>query len=257
MDRKKQKQRHAFDPSIPRPLYQQVKHFISEQIRSGEWGRHSKIPSENELVDSLGVSRMTINRALSELTGEGHLIRLQGVGTFVAQPKPLSALLEIKSIAEEIKNMGGVHSCEVYLLQEETVSQELAGAMELPVGAPVFHSILIHRDRGKAIQLEDRYVNPAMAPDYLKQDFTAMTPSEYLTGLSPATEVEHIIEAILPDEEVQGFLEIDPHEPCLVLYRRTWVNDIVVSKNSFFYPGSRYRIGGRFKPASLNRRGMV
>jgi GntR family histidine utilization transcriptional repressor len=254
MDWKKQKQRQAFDHTIPRPLYQQVKHFIAEQIRSGEWGRHSKIPSENELVDTLGVSRMTINRALSELTQEGHLIRLQGVGTFVAQPKPLSALLEIKSIAEEIANMGGVHSCEVFLLQEESVSPELAGMMDLPIGAPVFHSILIHRDRGKPIQLENRHVNPAMAPDYLKQDFTAMTPSEYLTGIAPATEVEHIIEAVLPDKDIQRFLEMEPHDPCLVLFRRTWVQEIVVSKNSFFYPGSRYRIGGRFKPASRTLR---
>ncbi|KHG49472.1 histidine utilization repressor domain protein [Enterobacter hormaechei subsp. xiangfangensis] len=47
-------------------------------------------------------ARMTINRALRELTDEGLLVRLQGVGTFVAEPKGQSALFEIRSIADEI-----------------------------------------------------------------------------------------------------------------------------------------------------------
>lgn len=73
--------------SAPAPFYEKVKMEISEKISSGIWQPHDRIPSEAELVAQYGFSRMTINRALRELTDEGLLVRLQGVGTFVAEPK--------------------------------------------------------------------------------------------------------------------------------------------------------------------------
>lgn len=235
------------------PLYQQVKQFIEARIISGEWSPDTKIPSENELVTELGASRMTVNRAFRELASEGHLTRVQGVGTFVAAQKPQSALLEIKSISEEIQISGGIHSSEIHLLKKEKANLELAKSMELKPGSSVYHSIIVHKDRNTAIQFAERYVNPAIAPDYIKQDFTKITPSEYLLNVAPITEVEHVVEAILPDKKVQKILSIKSSEPCLLLLRRTWVKGIVATRNRFIYPGSRYRIGGRFTPSTSNR----
>ncbi|WP_153016042.1 GntR family transcriptional regulator, partial [Pseudomonas savastanoi] len=67
----------------PAPLYARVKQMIALQIQNGTWPPHHRVPSESELVTQLGFSRMTINRALRELTAEGLLVRMQGVGTFV------------------------------------------------------------------------------------------------------------------------------------------------------------------------------
>ena len=61
----------------PAPLYARVKQMISQQIQSGAWPPHYRVPSESELVNELGFSRMTINRALRELTAEGLLVRMQ------------------------------------------------------------------------------------------------------------------------------------------------------------------------------------
>ncbi len=237
-------------PSSPLPLYRQVKKYIQEQINRNTWKPDSKIPSENEFVRTLGVSRMTVNRALRELTLEGLLVRLQGVGTFVAHRKPQSALLEIKSISREIENRGGVHSSEVHLLEKLPASEKLAAILGVPSGTPVYHSILVHRDSGVPIQYAERFVNPAIAPDYLNQDFTSITPSDYLLSVAPITEVEHIIESARPPEKVRLLLEMEPSEPCLILSRKTWSRDIVATSNTLIYPGSRYRIGGRFKPPS-------
>jgi GntR family histidine utilization transcriptional repressor len=196
---------------------------------------------------------MTVNRALRELTTDGHLVRLQGVGTFVASPKPQSALLEIKSVANEIRERGGSHSSKVLLVAREPASEDLARAMDLEVGFSVFHCMVVHLEDGLPIQLENRYVNPAVAPDFLRQDFTKITPSEYLLETAPVTSAEHIIEALMPDRQIRKLLEMQAGEPCLVLHRRTWTHDLVATKGSFFYPGSRYRIGGRFKPSSGSR----
>jgi GntR family transcriptional regulator, histidine utilization repressor len=240
-------------PSEPTPLYQQVKSFILSRITTGEWVPHSRILSETELVSACGASRMTVNRALRELTSEGRLVRLQGVGTFVAPPKPQSALLEIRSVASEIRGRGGVHTSRVLFQKEEPAPKDVGSAMELVPNSAVFHCLLLHLENGTPIQLEDRYVNPEVAPLFLEQDLTRVTPSEYLLSVAPVTDAEHIIEAVAPDRRTRKLLEMQADEPCLVLHRRTWTHNLVATRGSFFYPGSRYRLGGRFSPSSNSR----
>jgi len=237
----------------PQPIYRKLKNYIEQQILSGAWQRDMKIPSENQFVELLGISRMTVHRALRELTADGHLVRLHGVGTFVAPPKARSALLEIRSIAEEIEERGGVHTSELHLLEEEPASPQLAVAMGLPTRGNVYHSITVHRDSGLAIQLSDRHINPTFAPDYIRQDFSKITPSEYLLKVAHPDEVEHVVEASMPDEQVQALLEVAASEPCLVLNRMTWVKGLLATNNRIVWPGSRHSIGGRFRPIGAQR----
>jgi GntR family histidine utilization transcriptional repressor len=234
--------------SSPSPLarYQRVKHFIAAHIENGKWRPGERIPSENQLVESMGVSRMTVNRALRELAEEGVLVRSQGVGTFVAEQKPLAGLVEIRSIAEEILWAGGVHSCEIRLLEERSAAPPVAEALGLHAGERVFHSLIVHKNHDLPVQLAERWVNPAVAPDFLKQDFEKTTPHQYLQDVAPMQEAQHFLEAVLPDKEAQALLRIEPNEPCLLLLRRTWALGRVATDNRFIYPGSRYRMGCRF-----------
>ena len=229
-------------------LYQQVKSYVVKHIHSGTWLPGARIPSENELADQFKASRMTVNRALREMTAEGHLVRTQGLGTFVAKPKPLTSLLEVRSIDEEIKGWGGVHSSDMHLLQAEVLPPDLASAMQLPEGAPVYHAIVVHKDRGTPVLLADRFINPVCAPELLEQDFEKQTITRYLLDTVPLTKVEHVIEAVIPDQKTVRLLEIGATEPCLCLHRQTWNGGIVATHSTLTYPGSRYRIGGRFRP---------
>jgi GntR family histidine utilization transcriptional repressor len=220
------------------------------RIVCGELQPGMRIDSENELVQRLKVSRMTVNRALRELTGEGVLRRLQGVGTFVAGCKPQSALFEIIPINEEIELRGGSHSCEVLLLREERAQPMLAASLNIAAYGAVYHAQLLHKENDRPIQLADRYINPQLAGNFLAQDFRYITPSAYLLSLFPVTEVEHVIEAVIPEPWVRGHLAINEVEPCLVLHRRTWVGELIATKSTFYYPASRHSIGGRFKPGA-------
>lgn len=238
------------------PRYQQVKDYIIDRINSGAWRPGMKIDSEAELVAVTGVSRMTANRALRELTAEGRLTRIQGSGTFVAEQKPQSALFEIHSIAKEIRERGGKYSCEVHSLQEEKARPQLAKAMLLAPYTTVYHSVIVHKDNGVPIQLSSRFINPTIAPDYLKQDFTRLTPNEYLLSLAPITSVEHVIEALIAEPWIRNLLEINSAEPCLALHRKTWVGEVIATCSTFYYPGSRYTLGGRFTPPSAGSIGI-
>ena len=127
------------------------------------------MPSEAELVAHFGVSRMTVNRALRELQAEGLVDRVQGVGTFAAQLHRVSSTLTIRDLHEEIVARGHRHHAEVHLAREERAPRELAQQLGLAAGAPVFHTLIVHHENGVPLQCEDRYVNPACAPDYLER----------------------------------------------------------------------------------------
>jgi GntR family histidine utilization transcriptional repressor len=230
----------------PGPLYQRVKDHICRQIQDGALPPDARVPSEIELVKSFGISRMTVNRAMRELTAAGILTRIPGVGTFVAPPQIRTELLEIRNIADEIRSRGHHHTCRVDTAETQAAPAVVAQALQVPAATPVFHTLLVHYENNIAIQVEDRYVNPAIAPDYLQADFTTITPNQYLVDLAPITEGEHVLEAVLADERTRRLLGIKPSEPCLRLSRRTWSQDRVVTCAWLTHPGALYRMGARF-----------
>ena len=225
-------------------LYESVKRMIRGQIQSGAWPAKHRIPSENELVAHLGVSRMTINRALRELAAEGQLVRIQGLGSFVAQGKGQSSIFEVRNIADEIAERGHVHSARVVSLDSTRASPEIATELALPIGATVFHSVIVHSEDDVPVQLEDRYVNAAVVPDYIRQDFSRITPNRYLTDLVPLAEASHEIEAVLPAVWEAKLLSIGRTDPCLLMHRKTWRGDEIVTSARLLIPGGRYKLQG-------------
>jgi GntR family histidine utilization transcriptional repressor len=235
-------------------LYERVKAYIRQKARCGEWKPGDRIPSENDLVRILGVSRMTINRALRELSDAGELMRRGGVGTFVAEPRPQSTLLMIAQIGDEIRARGHRYHWKVILKTRESAPNEIAASMEIAAGAPVFHLICVHYENDVPVQLEDRYVNPASAPRFLDQMFETQPPGVYLLEAVPADEIEHTVDSVLPGAGAR-LLKIDKNEPCLMLTRRTWSGSTLVTFAKLLYPASRYRLSCRFKPTTIQERG--
>ena len=229
--------------SHPEAAYRTVKNYIVEKIRNGAWVEGHRIPSEAELMKQFGLSRMTVHRALRELTAEQALTRVQGVGTFIAASKYQSTLVEIRNIADEIRSRGHLHSAEVLVLREEKAG-ETGPRFGVTSGSKLFHSVIVHREDGVPVQLEDRFVNPAVAPDYLAQDFARSTPNEYLMRVAPLERVEYTIEAAVPDAGARRLLAMRSTEACLVLYRKTWSQGAVASSARLVHPGSRYRFTG-------------
>jgi GntR family transcriptional regulator, histidine utilization repressor len=228
------------------PAYQGIKDFILARIHAGEWAEGDQVPSENELARDFNVARMTVNRALRELTAEQVLTRVQGSGTFVARPKYESTLVAIRSISDEIVARGHRYHAKVLHIGGEIADAALADEMQLKAGSAIFHSRVLHFENDEPVQLEERWVNPAVAPDYALQDFTNTTPNQYLVRVAPLQRVEYRIEALAADDLTRDWLSMDDAEPCLVLHRRTWSQGVVASVANLWHPGSRYRFTGHF-----------
>src|SRR6202451_3903161 len=230
------------------PLYLKVKRHILDTIGSGKWATSARVPSENDIVKTFGVSRMTANRALRELRDEGVLVRIAGVGSFVADQTARAHPLQIRGIADEIRERGHVHRAEIVSLERIRAVADLAEDFGIAPRGELYCSLIVHFENDRPIQLEDRYVLPKLAPDYLNMDFSRTTPHDYLVKVGPLQEVWHLVRAEMPDERTRRLLTMKRDEPCLVVIRRTWTAGQIASVARLYYPGPRYELSGRFRP---------
>lgn len=210
----------------------------TERLRAGD-----QVASENQLAQRFGVSRMTARRALTELVDEGILARTQGVGTFVSDSRPMSSMLTIRGIQEEIAARGHRHRSEIIAQQAVPASATVAQWLGVAAKTTVFYTCFVHFDNDLPVQIETRWVNPQWAPLYLEQDFNTMTANQYLNTVAPLTEADHSVEAVLPDALTAASLAIEPHIPCLKISRRTFSARGIVSFATLMHPGNRYRLG--------------
>jgi GntR family histidine utilization transcriptional repressor len=238
----------SLPPSAAR--YLQVKHFILQQIAGGALRAGERVPSENELTRALTVSRMTANRALRELAADGVLVRVAGVGTFVAEQRVHAHPLEVRNIADEIRARGHEYRVRVVALDSVSATRELAERCAVKPGTSLDHSLLTHFEDGAPLQVEERYVNPQVAPGYLKNDFTRVTPHEFLIRVAPLQRAEHTVRALVPERRIRRLLRLEPGEACLLILRRTFSNGRVASVADLYHPGSRYELAATCQPRS-------
>jgi len=226
------------------PIFQQIKDYLVGEIASGRWKEGELVPSEQALVRQFGVSRMTVNRAVRELTAEQVLVRRQGSGTYVAPQKYQGTLVEIRNIADEIRVRGKLHASRVLALEARSADDTLAAEFDQEPGATLFHSLIVHFENETPVQLEDRWVNPACAPAYLEQDFARITPNEHLMAAAPLQGASYTIEAQPAPAEEARLLAIAAGAPCLVLHRRTTSAGRVASVATMWHPGHLARFTG-------------
>lgn len=228
------------------PLYAVIKQRIADAIKDGSLKPGDRVPSESELVQQFDVSRMTANRALRELQTAGILVRRAGSGTFVAEPKPIGQLIEIRNIADEVRTRGHVYRARVIQNRAERANSETAPLIEAQLGTKLFHSIIVHHEDEFPIQIEERFVLGSIAPDYDKLDFTQLTPNEYLSRIAPLERVEHRVNAMMPDARTRTMLGLADNEPVLRMTRRTWSAGRLVSHAWLTHPGKRFELTAAF-----------
>ena len=232
--------------STPEPRYAAIKNYVLAEISRGGLRPGDRIKSEAELIKHFGVSRMTAHRALRELQDAGVVVRMPGLGTFVADPSSKGHIIEIRNIADEIRSRGHEHSARVLVNKSLKADRKNAALLGVGPGTPIFHSMIVHCEAGVPIQLEERFVLGAAAPGYDKADFTRTTPNEFLTRAAPLERVDHTVRAINADPATQEMLHVKAGEPCLLLIRQTWSKSRLVSYARLTHPGSRFEFDDSF-----------
>ena len=152
------------------PLYRQLMQRIRADIASGVYPVHSRIPSEAELTEAYQVSRVTVRKALAELTREGLLRRMQGKGTFVCVPRIQKSLREITSFHEACRVMGCVPGTRVISAQVIPAQDDVRESLRL-TGEEAVEIIRLRTADGEPVMLETNCFPMAYA-SLLEADLT-------------------------------------------------------------------------------------
>lgn len=229
-------------------VYEQIKRVLGNQITSGAWPAGERVPGEEELARHFGTARMTVHRALRELTDSGHIIRRRRAGSFVAAPPAPSAVLEIADMARVIPQRGQRYRYEC--LSNDTVAapDDISLRLGIQEGADVQYVLCRHLGDGDAVELEERWINLQVLPEAAAQNFRTLSPGAWLLSVAGWTEAEHVISAENADEVTAEQLDIEAGTACLILERRTFQDDAVVTFARLTHPGNRHRFTERFKP---------
>jgi GntR family histidine utilization transcriptional repressor len=229
-------------------VYQQIRRAVARPILRGEWLPGARIPSEHELIELFGASRMTINKALTSLADEGLIVRRRRLGSFVAARPPERSVTEIWDVGAEVARIGQEYAFELLHRQRFAADAATAELFGVEPGVEVIEVRGRHRANGTPVQIERRLINLEAAPAAEKADFSSTPPGRWLLDHIAWTDAEHLIRAVNADRETAALLEIEERTACLMVERRTWANRLPITWVSLVNPGASRQIVGRFSP---------
>ena len=230
--------------AVKLPQFALIKQYINDHIDSGAWPAGTRTPSENELCSIFSVSRMTARRALQELADQGMLSRAPGLGTFVAEIELQTPSVEIPNIVDQAIKSGS-YSSRILSLGAISAPAEIAELMHRSTVTEVYQAIVVHLDKQTPIQWQALYVNPDLAPAFLKQNYTKITPDAYLDWISPVSGKDHQLEAVLPSpiQRRELGLTAESSAVCMQLNQRCWSQKTVRNYSQLAHPASRFHLG--------------
>jgi GntR family transcriptional regulator len=233
----------GLDRSSPLPLYYQLKEIFRSWIISGMFDVHGKFPSENELQKMFSVSRMTIRRALTELVNEGFLIREQGRGSFVVQPRVQSSLRRLTSFSEDMQ-MRGLTTQSVILSFQVLRDSEVAAQMGIVKDEELVQLRRLRLVEGEPVAIQNAFIRHRFCPDIVTRglmDGSLYKTLENVYGLRLGLAIQ-TVEAKPADDYEASLLKIKVGQPVLLLERLTYLSSgepLEYVRSS--YRGDRYR----------------
>lgn len=226
------------------PKYYRVKEVIMAEIDGLQPG--SPLPDERTLAASFETSRTTIRQALQELSREGRIMRRQGHGTFVAEPK-LTLPLRLSSHTEDMHELGMVPSSRVLSVTDEYADDTIGDALGISAGDPITVISRVRLADGIPLALEINHLSQARFPGIARLINDHVSLYEILVddyAVTPDHALETIESAPATPEEAK-LLETEIGTPMMLMSRQSFESD----GDAFEYVRSVYR-GDRYRFAT-------
>ena len=224
---------------------------MRQKILSGRWEPGRQLPKETDLADDYDVSRMTMNKVLTQLSREGFLIRRRRSGTVVAQPRAQSAVMAISDIAQEVAALGQGHEWRLLRAQIRRLSDSEARLLDFAEAQPgqdVLFLTGLHATRAEPFCLETRAVNLAAVPEILQVNLKSVAPGQWLLQSMPFSQASHRIRAVSCAGREAKLLELPVGSACLEVLRKTRIEQNWVTHVRLLYPGEAHQLVAEFTP---------
>lgn len=199
------------------PLYHQLMQRLQEDIERGTYAIGSRIPPEHQLEQLYNVSRVTVRRALAELTADGLLEKKQGKGTFVSTPRISQDLKSIHSFHDACKQNGFQGATRVVHVQETEADAADVQELNLRAGDKVLETLRVCTADGVPVVLEENHFS--MAYSYLENENLSGSLYSVLRdyGIEPK-QATHDISMAFATESQAKLLEVEPGAPLMRLH---------------------------------------
>ncbi|MDX6329896.1 MAG: GntR family transcriptional regulator, N-acetylglucosamine utilization regulator [Streptomycetaceae bacterium] len=232
----------------PEPLWVRAKGILQARIAGGELRPGARLPPERELCQLLGISRVTLRKALSALVDEGVLRATHGRGWYVTTPERGDWPNTLESFSETARRMGLVPSSRVLRLELGTATYDEAEAFQIAPGTPLYRVDRVRMLDEVPIAVDESLVPADIAAGFDGIDFTNRSLYDVITSLGfQLTQAEATIEARSADAALAGHLAIAAGTP--VLEMRQIVCDRTqrpLLSSTIRYAGDRYRLRTSF-----------
>ena len=239
------KEKNAERPSLHNRILRDVK----EKILSGTWPPGHQIPFEITMATEYGCSRMTVNKALTQLSREGILERNKKRGTFVKAPQSVSAAFEITNIQKEVEDSGESYSYKLLHDAFRSASELEAQLLGLKKLRNIRSLTCLHSANDRPFCFEQRIVNVNAAPQIEQVKFENTSPGAWMLSNIPWNSAKHQIIATSATEDVARMLKIALGDACLVIERRTQNKRGYITWARLTYAGEQHRLVTNFTPA--------
>lgn len=209
-----------------KPLYNQIREYLLDRIVDGTYPPHSQIPSENELGELFNVSRITVRQALTQLQQEGLIFKVHGKGSFVSRPKAFQNVSQLQGFAEAMTGMGYEIFNQVKFFDFVAAPIHVAAKLKLPVGTKVAEIKRVRLLNRKPVSFEITYLPESIGiqlqqVDLVTTDIFLAIEQQFQIPLGHA---DLNIDAILADDELSSFLQVEHNAPILRVERLTHNN---------------------------------
>jgi GntR family transcriptional regulator len=238
----------ALAGGYPEPLWRQAKAELARRVTVGEVKPGSRLPPERELCRLLGVSRVTLRKALTALVDEGVLRAAQGRGWYVAPAERKEWPNTLESFSETARRMGLVATSRILRREFGPASFDEAEAFQIAPGTPLYRLERVRMLDGVPTAVDHSLIPADIAVGFDAVDFTARSLYATISGLGhELAQADTTIEARPADAALAGHLAIAAGTP--VLYMRQLVRDRgqrPLLSSSIRYAGDRYRLRTSF-----------
>ena len=233
-----------------RTRHTQIIEDLRAKIIEGHWPPGYQFTKETELAKRYGVSRMTMNKALTQLAQEGFIIRKKRRGTFVAQARRQSAVLEINIPGDEVAALGKRYDWRLKRSEARSLGPgdlRHLGVRRASVAEPALVLQGVHYSDDVPFCYESRAINLSSVPDAASVDFGVEVPGSWLLRSMPWTTARHAVRAINAAGSDARELELAVGEACLEILRKTEIGESWVTYARLLYPGEAYQLTAEFE----------
>jgi len=162
------------------PLYLQIKEHLLAKIDAGTWPAQSMIPTESELCEEYGVSKITVREAIKLLVRDGRLSRVAGKGTFIMPQKIEQKLNRFFSFTRWAQQNGLEPASRILKVESLPADVHIAGHLDMPQGEPVTRIERLRLGNNEPLMLEVIWVPASLCPDLHLQDLANVPLNDIL-----------------------------------------------------------------------------